>query len=62
MLTVKKSIKLMSKNKVFLLDNIQRMKSFSITPRVTIGFRGSRGRDLMVVEITTTCAISAYHQ
>ena len=60
MLTFKKSIKLMSKNNVFLLDNIQRMKSFSITPRVTIVFRGSR--DLMVVEITTTCGISAYHQ
>jgi hypothetical protein len=62
MLTVKKSIKLMSKNNVFLLDNIQRMKSFSITPRVTIVFRSSRGCDLMVVGITTTCAISAYHQ
>ena len=62
MSTVNKSIKLMSKNNVFLLDNIQRMKSFSITPRVTIAFRGSHGHDLMVVGITSTCAISAYHQ
>ena len=28
---------------------------------VTCGYRGRRGRDRMVVGLTTTCAISAYH-
>ena len=28
---------------------------------ISNAFRGRRGRDLMVVGFTTTCAISAYH-
>jgi len=30
--------------------------------KISTGFyRGHRGRDHMIVEFTTTCAISAYH-
>ena len=43
------------------LKHLNTLNSVVFIPRLFTYFRGLRGRDRMVVEFTTTYAISAYH-